>query len=175
MDSKKYIEKELKTLAEHFPSVQIRYSFNKKIETHIVELTPIEEYNNNEQLDKYWISISLQFHKAFPNEEICFVSSDSSLAISNPELIYNEKYDAMLMTSDLYFGFLNCKIDKLILDDFLPGKYFTYNYQYLNSHIDIDFNTTTGISTVDISGNFTKFCTIETSQEIIPETQSLAA
>lgn len=83
MNSVEYLQKELKIIADKFPRVNIRYGFNDTIKTHIVELLPLFEYNTNEDLDNAWIPLSISFLENYMDEEIAFISSDSSLSIKN--------------------------------------------------------------------------------------------
>ena len=87
--SLEFIKEKLEHLANAFKTVTIRYAYNDAISTHIVELSPEEEYYNNTALDKCWIPISLEFNRLFENEDITFISSDSILKISNPVFEWN--------------------------------------------------------------------------------------
>ena len=44
---------------------------------------PLVEYNTNTALDEAWISISLMFNETFANEEVVFISSDSTLSLKD--------------------------------------------------------------------------------------------
>jgi len=87
--SVEFIKEKLGLLANAFKTITIRYAYNDAISTHIVELTPEEEYYNNTALDKCWIPISLEFKTLFENEDITFISSDSILKISDPAFEWN--------------------------------------------------------------------------------------
>lgn len=87
--SVEFIKEKLELLANAFKTITIRYAYNHAINTHIVELTPEEEYYNNNALDKCWIPISLEFKRLFENEDITFISSDSILRISDPVFEWN--------------------------------------------------------------------------------------
>src|SRR5688572_26160899 len=90
MTSLEFIKKELQGLAEKFPNIHIKYGFDEIIETHIVEMSPPHEYYNNRCLDKAWIPVSLQFLELFLDEDITFISSDSSLKIEEVILEFNQ-------------------------------------------------------------------------------------
>lgn len=89
MNPTDFLYKSLEHIALAFPRVHIKYSFNGIINTHVVELLPIEEYQNNTALDNAWIPLSFKFRETFPSEEITFISSDSTLAIQNPIFEFN--------------------------------------------------------------------------------------
>lgn len=90
MEAITFLKEKLSGLAVQFPNVQIKYAYNRSIATHVVELTPVSEYYHNESLDSAWIPISIEFMETFLAEDICFISSDSRLAIAQPELEWNK-------------------------------------------------------------------------------------
>lgn len=89
MEPLTFLKEKLRSLSIQFRSVQIRYAYNNSIATHIVELTPENEYYNNTLLDDTWIPISIDFMEMFPGENISFISSDSNLAIAKAEIEFN--------------------------------------------------------------------------------------
>ncbi len=89
MLAQEFLKSQLSNLATQFTEVQIRYAYNKLIETHVVEITPEYEYYNNSSLDDAWINISLEFMEKFQDENISFISSDSSLAIVQADFEWN--------------------------------------------------------------------------------------
>ncbi len=93
MEVKKYIISKLEELAKDFPAIQIVYAYNQYAETHIVQLTPQNEYYNNDALDNAWIEIVKDFQHSFPFENISFVSDDSDLISVAPEFEYNSVND----------------------------------------------------------------------------------
>ncbi len=84
-----FLKKELKSIAEKFPNVHIKYGFNSLIETHIVELLPLIEYTENKELDKAWIPLSLQFMEEYADDNIAFISSDSPLSLKEITFEFN--------------------------------------------------------------------------------------
>lgn len=107
MNQTEFLYGQLEVIAKDFPQVRIKYAFNNVIRTHIVELLPEEEYKFNSQLDDAWIPLSFRFREHFPDAEISFVSSDSTLSIKQPEFEFNTP-NALL---DL--GFLSEIFDEL--------------------------------------------------------------
>jgi len=89
MNPTNYLKRELKIIAKNFPNVNIRYGYNKVIETHIVELLPLVEYNENNKLDDAWIPLSISFLEKYMGEEIAFISSDSSLSLKDTIFEFN--------------------------------------------------------------------------------------
>lgn len=95
-----YIKNGLEKLANHFPQVEIRYSFNYEINTHIIQFDPIDAYYKMPELDAAWIPLSLEFDTIFEDESIAFIGSDSILSISGSyELSWN------IQVTDLTFSF----------------------------------------------------------------------
>ncbi|MCP9751392.1 hypothetical protein [Ferruginibacter sp. HRS2-29] len=86
-----FLKNELNTLATSFPNVHIKYGYNNVIDTHIVELLPLIEYSSNQDLDKAWVPLSINFMEKFKNEEIAFISSDSSLSLKHVIFEFNPK------------------------------------------------------------------------------------
>lgn len=89
MNSLDFLKVELEKISKKFNAVHIKYGFNKAINTHVVELLPLEEYLNNDLLTECWMPLSFEFGTQFPDEEISFVSSDSTLSINCPILEFN--------------------------------------------------------------------------------------
>lgn len=87
--SVEYLQKELKLIADNFPDVNIRYGYNQIIKTHIVELLPLVEYDTNETLENAWIPLSISFLKNYMDEEIAFISSDSTLSLKKVLFEFN--------------------------------------------------------------------------------------
>jgi hypothetical protein len=90
MNSTEFLKNELQLIATKFPSVHIKYGYNSMIETHIVELLPLIEFTTNVELDNTWIPLSLKFMEIFKDEEVAFISSDSSLSLKNVIFEFNE-------------------------------------------------------------------------------------
>jgi hypothetical protein len=89
MNPIEFLKNELKSIAEKFPNVHIKYGFNSFIETHIVELLPLIEYTGNKELDKAWIPLSLQFMQEYADDNIAFISSDSPLSLKEVTFEFN--------------------------------------------------------------------------------------
>lgn len=90
MTTLEYLQEKLSFLAENF-DITVKYHYDDKIFRHIVELTPPDEYYNNEKLDDSWIKISLEFMELFPDDNISFVSNDSTLISNEHQLTFTTK------------------------------------------------------------------------------------
>jgi hypothetical protein len=97
-----FIYTHLEDLSKEFPQVHIKYAFNKIIFTHIIELLPLTEYQNNSALDDAWIPLSFDFRKLFPDDEIAFVSSDSTLTICDPLFEFNVPQEEFACMDEIF-------------------------------------------------------------------------
>ncbi len=89
MEPTLFLKERLGTLAVQFPGIQIKYAYKPSIATHIVELSPVKDYYENDLLEAAWVPLSIEFMETFIAENICFVSSDSRLAIPHSEMEWN--------------------------------------------------------------------------------------
>lgn len=83
----KFIEEKLKMLFDRFPKANIRYEHRENTNTHLVEVTPLFFYNN----DNYRIvetEIEDEFEILYPGETIIFISEDSLNKIYEPNIEY---------------------------------------------------------------------------------------
>ena len=94
MNSKKFIQKELKLLASWFSEAKIRYEYRENTHSHIIEITPLNFYENDESYRQEEAGIENEFEKLFPAENIVFISENSLTEIKNPEfeVSYGESF-----------------------------------------------------------------------------------
>jgi hypothetical protein len=85
MNLNHYIKKRLEQISESYPGVTFRYGFDRTADVHIVEITPQNEYDNNNTLNDEWIDLSIEILSKYPDELVSFVSADSILKIENVE------------------------------------------------------------------------------------------
>ncbi len=85
MISLDYIKKELRSIYDSIVGINIRYEYSEISSTHIIEVTPIEIYNDVTYVTKE-IKLFKEFSSLYPDEEILFISSESLSTISNPIL-----------------------------------------------------------------------------------------
>ncbi len=118
-----FIRINLSRLAINFPQIHIKYGFDEIIDTHVVELLPLNEYLNNQDLDKAWIPISIEFIKKFPNDTITFISSDSSLQVEKPIFELNIPTFDFQLIEDLfeYFRFNEIQYS-YTFPEFIPSE-----------------------------------------------------
>lgn len=82
-----YIIKELNSIFRKFPTVQIRYEFDEGVNTHFIEVLPLEVYNSKEFILEE-MRIVENFENAFGyNQDILFISEESLNKIEIPALV----------------------------------------------------------------------------------------
>jgi len=75
-----WLREELAKLHAQFSTVKIRMGFDEDVNAFIVEITPKEEYNNNNALDQKILTIYQDFICKNPKTGLVFISDDSILA-----------------------------------------------------------------------------------------------
>lgn len=100
-----YLEIKLKELHKLFPKCNIRYEYRETRKSHIIEITPLSFYEDED----YQIAetdIEDDFEIKYPGEDIVFVSENSLTKVTNPclELIaeQNLTWCVMLHQEDQY-------------------------------------------------------------------------
>lgn len=93
-----YIKDNLNQLANLFPSICFKYGYDEIIKSHIIEITPEEEFYNLEKLQDKWIEFSVEFMNKFPLEDIVFISSDSTLALDSYSFSCNSQSEYKLQS-----------------------------------------------------------------------------
>lgn len=87
MDSKQYIKNKLQELHSQFPLLTIKYKHDSYTQMHIVDIMPLDEYENNVEYKSYETELGFEFDSLFFPESLMFISSDSLTQIACPELI----------------------------------------------------------------------------------------
>ena len=116
MTPKNFLEIELKLIADKFHNINIKYGFDTMIDCHIVELTPVNEFYNNKELDDEWIPLSIRFMELFYTEEIAFISSDSTLVLK--EVIF--EYNTVVCSDETMFSVIYSPLTEQVFDYEFP-------------------------------------------------------
>lgn len=85
MESKKFIKSKLESIHSLFKNMGVRYEYRDNISTHIIEVKPIDFFNNNNAYIDLEMQLEDEFYNLFPNEELLFVTMDSLTKINIPE------------------------------------------------------------------------------------------
>lgn len=146
MEVKEFLKNKLSELAIMFPGVAIVYAYNNLAETHIVELTPQLEYYHNTALDEAWFNISTDFLTLFPFESVSFVSDDSKLINTLPELEYNVVMaTTRAMDNTFYSNLINHNFNKYNL---------FFATEFKSSGIDQQKSKFKAVATEEINSEF---------------------
>lgn len=100
MTVKEFLREKLLLLAEAFPHITIKYNYDELAESHIVELSPVQEYYNNPNLNDAWLTLVPIFWDQFPTEDITFISTDSTLRIEKPEFAFNQESNLLIAAQE---------------------------------------------------------------------------
>ncbi|SFD92400.1 hypothetical protein [Thermophagus xiamenensis] len=85
MNPKEFIKKRLQFLASKFSEAKIRYEYRENTHSHIIEIIPLNLYENNEDYLLEETRIEDEFEELFPTENIIFISENSLTEIKSPE------------------------------------------------------------------------------------------
>ena len=84
MKSTEFLKIEIDNLVKENPLIKCRYEFNLNSSVHLIEVTPSSVYELDSKYVEHEAKIIFSFIDAFPNENICFISDNSLVAISSP-------------------------------------------------------------------------------------------
>lgn len=84
MKSIDFLKLEIDNLVMENPALRCRYEFDAHSCIHLIEVTPFSVYELDEKYIEFESKITFSFIDNFPNENICFISDDSLIKISNP-------------------------------------------------------------------------------------------
>ena len=92
MKAQDFIIKKLNELAVNFDGIRIRYEFRKNTLTHIIEVLPLDLYENDLGYLAEEDRIEDEFESLFPEDNIVFISEGSLTEIVEPyfEVGYNK-------------------------------------------------------------------------------------
>ena len=87
MNSQDFIRDHINNLIIKFPSISISYQILRDISTHLVEVTPLSEYNENLEYKSAEADICFEFDETFIGETLLFVSEGSINRATDPDLV----------------------------------------------------------------------------------------
>jgi len=82
MTAQDFILKRLNRIVSLFSDIRFRYEV-RSVNNHIIEVTPLSIYNDNEDYLKAEADFENEFEYLFPDDQILFVSEDSLTQIRN--------------------------------------------------------------------------------------------
>lgn len=90
MTPKDFLYTELEKISLKFPTVNFKYGYDSSIETHIIIISPEEDFVNNNALDSVWVPLYFSFKEKYESEEIAFVPPSSPTSEIVVEFELNE-------------------------------------------------------------------------------------
>ncbi len=143
MTPQEFLKNQLTALAQLFPHIHIQYGFDAVVDTHIVQLDPINEYYQNGALDDAWMPIAMAFDEQF-QDCISFISSDSSLKVEVADMEWNQRIQAITHLEDY-----NAIVSKILE---------ATNIQLTFGKAEINFKPKAGLLEIkDVDGHVTVF------------------
>ena len=101
MNSKDFVIRELRLFVEKFPQTRVRYEFDERALTHVIEIVPKEVYHLSNEYILWEDDLFDRFVAAFPLENICFVSDDALVGIANPIItIFGRVFNGITYSQD---------------------------------------------------------------------------
>ncbi|MEA3446911.1 MAG: hypothetical protein U9Q98_00455 [Bacteroidota bacterium] len=85
MKSKKFIKEKLEQLFAQFNDIKIQYEYRANTYSHIIEVTPLEFFKEDERYLILEAELEEEFESLFPNENIVFISEGSLSEIKSAE------------------------------------------------------------------------------------------
>ena len=89
MNAVDYIIGKLESFISVFLSSKVRYEYDEKSRSHMIEVLPIEIYQQNDDYIEWESETFDEFISKYPSENICFISDDS--------LVYSRKKDCIIL------------------------------------------------------------------------------
>jgi len=85
MKSKKFIKEKLELLFAQFNDIKIRYEYTANTYSHLIEVTPLDFFEENERYMTLEAELEEEFESLFPSENIVFISEGSLSEIKSAE------------------------------------------------------------------------------------------
>lgn len=113
MNSKDFIKDNLSRIWNSFPEVQFRYEFKTHTNTHVIEVTPVSFFEENQEYLNLESDFEYEFEQMFPEEDILFISEGSLTEIKNVEYQLGPK-NLNFKNEDSEFNYTFIGLEKLI-------------------------------------------------------------
>jgi hypothetical protein len=87
MDAKAFLKERLSEVFNRVKSINIRYQYSESDDTHLIEVTPASEYNENGLYYQLERELLFDFNDRFFSSTILFLTEGSLNQISVPDLV----------------------------------------------------------------------------------------
>ncbi len=84
MKVKDYIINQVNELSICFPTIKVSYYIDEFSNSNYIKILPSNEYDTNENYQKFETDFIINFIDKFPYEEIVFISENSLINLSEP-------------------------------------------------------------------------------------------
>ena len=88
MNSQEFIINKLNNFIILFPKLIFKYKYDKIKLIHIIDVSPLEEFNTNEEYLITEANLVYEFDNKYIPETILFISDESLTKIEKPDLIF---------------------------------------------------------------------------------------
>lgn len=95
MNPKDFIKNRLRKIYETVKSINIKYEYRENEDTHLIEVTPLSEFNDNSKYIEMERDLLFDFNDLYFPSTILFVSDNSLNKVISPEFalrMYREEY-----------------------------------------------------------------------------------
>jgi hypothetical protein len=87
VSAKDFIINRIKDLVLKIRNIKVRYEYDSMASVHTVEVLPCDTYRNDEDYIRLEAEFYDDFIKNYPEESICFQSSDAPVRIENADYV----------------------------------------------------------------------------------------
>ena len=112
-----FLLENLKSLANSFPGVSFRYEYEKSFKEHIIEVSPLETYDNNEAYGNAEYALINEFIKLFPTDTVAFVGEESLIKIKLPTHIIKSKLIISSWMNEINFNNFTIPIKEIMITE----------------------------------------------------------
>lgn len=134
MTASNFITNQLQVLSNKYSNTCFMYGYNTKIRTHIVDIRPKSHFDKNDELANDWINVSLDFMTTFPQEEIAFITEDSSLVLDEYSFVLNH---ASSNESEIMVELFKPLLETSYKDELLKSLILRWSLKNINSQFTV--------------------------------------
>jgi hypothetical protein len=88
MTPKDFLKDRLQKIFNIVKSINIRYEFRESEDTHLIEVTPISEYNENDTYIEMERDLLFDFNDRYFPSTILFITEDSLSEVTSPDFSF---------------------------------------------------------------------------------------
>ena len=106
MKSKDFLISKIKWLNNCFPQLSIKYQFDESDNTHLIEVMPLLDFENNSEYQNAEAELTFEFEQLFFPETVLFISKNSLTKITasefeiGPSFTYEYSFDQKVFITE---------------------------------------------------------------------------